>query len=174
MRIPKVIVTFCFLLLAATSATAQDVNVDYDRGSDFAKYKTYAWGTGTPASNPMTHQRIVAGIEAQLAAKGLRKVDSNPDILVIYNATSDTRVSINTWGGGPFGAWRFGSGRATVEKTPVGQLTVDIGDVSAKKFVWRGAAAATISSKHEKNDKTLNAALTKMFENFPLPPGKKK
>jgi hypothetical protein len=111
----------------------------------------------------MVHQRIVAGIEAQLAAKGLRKAESNPDIVVIYTAATDTQVSINTFGGGPFGGWRWGTGTATVDKVPVGQLNVDIGDTSARKFVWRGTASGTISSKQEKNEKALNAALAKMF-----------
>jgi hypothetical protein len=65
-------------------------------------------------------------------------------------------------------------GTASVNKVPVGQLIVDIGDVSARKFVWRGTAGGTISSKQEKNEKALNTALTKMFQNFPQPPGKKK
>ena len=39
--------------------------------------------------------------------------------------------------------------------------------------VWRGTANGTISSKPEKNEKALHEALTKLFQNFPLPPGKK-
>jgi hypothetical protein len=174
MNLSRIIMGFCFLLLVTGSALAQKVSVDYDRGTDFSKYKTFAIGTGTPAGNPLADQRIVAGIEAQLIMKGLRKVESNPDIIVIYHAATDTQVAINSMGGGPFGGWRFGTGTATVEKIPVGQLIVDIGDMSAKKFVWRGTASGTISSKPEKNEKAFNTALTKMFQNFPQPPGKKK
>ncbi|MEW6130219.1 MAG: DUF4136 domain-containing protein [Acidobacteriota bacterium] len=170
MKISQGFVSLCFLLLLAGSSFAQKVNVDYDRGADFSKYKTYSWAMGTPAANPMVHQRIVAGVEAQLAAKGLRKVDSNPDLIVAYHAATDTQVSVSSWGGGPFGGWRMGSGTATVNKVPVGQLMIDIGDVSAKRFVWRGTASATVSSKQEKNEKYLNTALAKMFQNFPQPP----
>ena len=174
MKISHIITNFCFLLLIAGSALAQQVSVDYDRGTDFSKYRTFAWVKGTPAENPMVHQRIVAGIEAQLAAKGLRKVESNPDIVVNYTAATDTQVSINTMGGGPFGGWRLGPGTATVDKVPVGQIIVNIGDPSAKKFIWRGTASGTINNKQEKNEKALNTALAKMFQNFPQPPGKKK
>ncbi len=173
MKLSRIAMSFCFLLLIAGSALAQQVSVDFDKGTDFSKYKTFAWATGTPAENPLAHQRIIAGIEAQLAIKGLRKVESNPDIVVIYHAATDTQVSINAMGGGPFGGWRWGTGTATVDKVPVGQLNVDIGDKSARKFVWRGTASGTISSKVEKNEKALNTALTKMFQNFPYPPGKK-
>jgi hypothetical protein len=174
MKLSRIAMSFGFLLLVAGSALAQQVSVDFDKGADFSKYKTFAWAIGAPAGNPLVHQRIVAGIEAQLAAKGLRKVGSNPDIVVRYHAATDTQVSINAMGGGPFGGWRFGSGTATVDKVPVGQLVVDIGDAGARKFVWRGTASGTISSKPEKNEKALNAALTKMFQNFPQPPGKSK
>jgi len=44
---------------------------------------------------------------------------------------------------------------------------------STQRLVWRGTASGTISSKQEKNEKALNTALTKMFENFPQAPGKK-
>ena len=169
MKLSRIVLSFCFLLLIAGSALAQKVSVDFDKSTDFSKYKTYAWEAGTSAQNPMTHQRIVAGIDAQLAGKGLRKVESNPDIVVVYHAATDTQVSINTLGGGSLGGWRFGAGTATVDKVPVGQLIVDIGDTSSRKFVWRGTASGTISSKPEKNEKALNTALTKMFQNFPQP-----
>ena len=173
MKLSLVVMSFCFLLLGAGSTLAQKVSVDFDRGTDFSKYKTYDWVKGTPAGNPMMHQRIVAGIEAQLAAKGLRRVEGNPDLVVTYHTATDTQVSINTMGGGPLGGWRLGMGTATVNKIPVGQLVVDIGDVNTRRFVWRGSASGTMSSKPEKNEKSLNTALAKMFQNFPQPPGKK-
>lgn len=173
MKLSQITLSFCFLLLIAGSAFAQKVNVDFDKSTDFSKYKTFAWAGGTPADNPMVHQRIVAGIEAQLFAKGLRKVESDPDIAVVYHAATDTQVSVNAMGGGPLGGWRYGSGTAYVNKIPVGQLIIDIGDLKARKFVWRGIASGTINSKQEKNEKALNTALTKLFQNFPYPPGKK-
>jgi len=172
MKLSRIVIGFCFLLLAAGSALAQKVSVDFDKTADFSRYKTYAWVTGTPAENPLVHQRIVLGIEAQLAAKGLRKAERNPDVVISYHAATDTQVSINTFGGGPLGGWRWGTGSATVDKVPVGQLIVDIGDTHSRKFVWRGTASGTVSSKPEKNEKALNSALTKMFQNFPPVLGK--
>lgn len=173
-KVSRFVLSFGVLLILAGSALAQQVNVDYDKFTNFSQYKTYTWAKGTPAANPLVHQRIVAGIEAQLAAKGFRKVESNADIAVIYHAATDTQVSVSTMGGGPLGGWRWGTGTAYVDKIPVGQLVVDIGDRSNKKFVWRGTASGTINNKQDKNEKALNTALTKMFQNFPQPPGKKK
>ncbi|MBI1765250.1 MAG: DUF4136 domain-containing protein [Acidobacteria bacterium] len=167
MKLTRIVLGFGLLLLSVSSALAQKVSVDADKGTNLSQYKTYAWAPGTAARNPMIHQRIVAGIEAQLALKGLRKVESNPDCVVVYHAATDTQVSINTFGGGPLGGWRWGTGTVNVDKVPVGQLMVDIGDTHSQKFVWRGTASGTISSKLEKNEKALQTALNKMFQNFP-------
>ena len=172
-KISRMMMSVCFLLALAGNALAQKVSVDADQGTDYTKYKTFAFAPGRPAGNPMVHQRIIAGIEAQLVSKGMRKVEFNPDLVVVYHVATDTQVSINTMGGGPFGGWRFGTGTAYVDKVPVGQLVVDIGDRNARRFVWRGTASGTISSKQEKNEKVLNTALTKMFQNFPQPAEKK-
>jgi hypothetical protein len=173
MKFTRIMMRICFLLALAGNALAQKVSVDADKGTDFTKYQTYAFAPGTPAGNPMINQRIIAGLEAQLASKGLRKVESNPDLVIVYHVATDTQVSINAMGGGPFGGWRFGAGTAYVDKVPVGQLVVDIGDPHARRFVWRGTASGTISSKQEKNEKALNSALAKMFQNFPQPAEKK-
>jgi hypothetical protein len=60
----------------------------------------------------------------------------------------------------------------TVDKIPVGHLTVDVGDARTKKLLWMGNADDTLSDKPEKNEKKINNALDKMFKKFP-PPVKK-
>lgn len=171
-----------FLLITLISATAyaQKVNVDYDKGTNFSSYKTYSWAEGTPATNPLGHQRIIAGIEAQLAAKGWQKVESDSDVVVIYSAATTTETQINTFNtGGPWGGYRWGwggyggSSTTTVQKIPVGQLVVDMADVKNKSFIWRGTASDTLSDKPEKNQKKLDKALAKMFKKFPPTPGQK-
>ena len=166
------------ILLMSASAYAQKVNVDFDKNVDFSAYKTYSWREGTPAINPLGHQRINAGIEAQLAAKGWKKVDGDSDVVVIYSASTSSETRINTFdSGGPWGGYRWGWGggmsTTTVQNIKVGELVVDMADVKSKSFIWRGTASDTMSDKPEKNQKKLDKALTKMFKNFPPTPGKK-
>lgn len=91
-------------------------------------------------------QRIVSGIDAQLSAKGLRKVGEGEgaDLVFVYQTTTDTKTEINTFNTGGWGGWGRGRGggmaQTTVSKIPVGQLIVDLGDVKNKKVVWRGKA----------------------------------
>ncbi len=174
MKVARIVLSLCFLLGLTGSALAQKVNVDWDKATNFTGYKTYAWGNNTHAKNPLMDQRIIQGIESQLAAKGLQKVDaqSNPDLVVRYHAATDVETQLNTMDTGAWGpGWgRYGGGgmsTTTVDKIQVGQLIVDLGDVKNKKFIWRGTASGTISSKAEKNEKAIDKALTKMFEKYP-------
>jgi Domain of unknown function (DUF4136) len=159
---------------------AQKVNVDWDKTANFTGFKTYAWGNNTPVKNPLMNERIIRDIESQLAAKGLQKVEAkdNPDLVVMYHAATDTQTQMNTIDTGMYGpGWRYGMGgmgssTTYVDKILVGQLVVDIGDVKNKKFLWRGTASGMVSDKPEKVEKTIEKAVTKMFQKFP-PPVKK-
>jgi hypothetical protein len=179
MKASRMALSLSFLLATTGSALAQKVNVDWDKAASFSGYKTYVWAKGTPAKNPMMGDRIVQDVDAQLAAKGLRKVETaeGADLVVLYHAGTDTETRMNTIDTGMYGAgwgrWGYGGGMGSsttyVDKILVGQLIVDIGDVKNKKYVWRGTANATIPSKPEKGAQLINKAVVKMFQKFPPP-----
>ena len=155
------------LLLFAVNAFGQKVTTDSAPNVDWSKYHTYAWGEGTPAQDPIMAQRIVAGIDAQLSAKGLKKVEADPDLLVIYHVATDQQKSVNWQNYGGWGRFGGGMGSAHVDTVIVGQLKVDLADFKAKQFLWRGTATDSVSSDPQKTAKKLDKALTKMFEKFP-------
>ena len=157
-------------------ALAQKVSTDFDKAATFAGYKTYAWAQGTPAKNPSVRPANHSGIEARLGAKGFTKATNaeTADLLIAYHAAVDVETQINSYNTGGWGygyGWGWGGGggmtQTNVQKIPVGQLVVDFADLKAKKFIWRGTASSTLSSKPEKAEKTINKALDKMFENYP-------
>ncbi|HWO01326.1 MAG TPA: DUF4136 domain-containing protein, partial [Blastocatellia bacterium] len=171
----RFVVGLCLFLTAGT-AFALKVNVDYDKGTDFSKYKTYAFAEGTPTPQTLTNQRIERAIEAQLAARGLTKVESGADLTVVYHCAVTQHTQLNTtslggWGWGPGwrrgwgwgGGWRGLGGNAItqVEQIPVGTLIVDIGDSTNKRYIWRGTASNTISSKPDKNAKAIDGEVKK-------------
>jgi len=169
----RAVVGLCFLVTAVT-ASARSVNVDFDKDTDFSKYKTFAFAEGTPTPVTLTNQRIEKAIEAQLAAKGLTRVDGNADLTVVYHCAVRQQTQLNTtnlggWGWGP--GWRRWGGGGTaitqVERIPVGTLIVDIGDAANRRYVWRGTASKTISDKPDKNAKAIDQEVKKMFEKFP-------
>ena len=63
-------------MLSAT-AFAQEVNYDFDRSTDFSKYKTFAYKVCMNIDNPLVDKRIVAGLENVLALEGLTKADGD-------------------------------------------------------------------------------------------------
>ena len=159
------------------------VNADWDKTANFANYKTYAWGKGTPAKNQLWDQRIMDAVDGQLAAKGLQKVDvaSNPDLIVIYHAAEGSETELNTLNTGGWG-WRWdglrsepgeapsgGLSTSTADKIPTGQLSVDIGDAKTKKLLWLGSASDTLSDNPDKDEKKMSGEVEKMFKKFPPP-----
>lgn len=156
------------LFLVPFQAIAQKTNVDWDHGiTDFSHYKTYAWvKSARPAQSPFMDQRIIAAVDAQLAAKGLRKVDSGADLLVTYNAgVKEERSAITTGTGG----WRWGGGMGRIDPVieNVGTLVVDLSDGEKKALIWRGTATDTLSDKSDKNSKKIEKAVEKLFKKYP-------
>jgi Domain of unknown function (DUF4136) len=169
--------SLCLLVIMASGALAQNVKVEYDKGNDFSGYKTYAYVKGNPAKNPLINRQIVDGIDAQLAAKGLQKIDANdkPDLVVVYHAGTEKWTKRNTadleaYGGG---SWTYGTSTKPVDNIPVGHLIIDICDVKNGKFIWHGTASSALSDSPEEVEKTISNALTQMFEKYPSPPAKK-
>jgi hypothetical protein len=174
--------TVVLLPLVCITMVAQKVTTDFDKATTFSTFKTYTWKQGTPAKSPLMDQRIIDSIDKQLALKGLTKVDAErmPDLVVVYHAAVEYETQLNTVDMGGFYGWYgpyYGGGggtsTTTVDRIPVGQLRVDMGDVKQKKVVWQGRASDTLSDKPEKVEKTITKVAEKMFKNFPPTPKKK-
>ena len=172
--------TRTFLLIVITalfaiSASAQKITTDFDPAADFSQFHTYTWGEGRPAKIPQIDQRLVAGIESQLVAKGLRKAaPSEPaDLIVAYQTATAMTSEMNTYTTGAwrgeYGTWPTSKGapHTQVDIIQKGQLIVDLADKKTKKFVWRGIASGTVSDNVEKVNKIIDKALTKMFKDYP-------
>jgi hypothetical protein len=76
---------------------AQRVKFDYDKGVDFANFKTYAWIKGTPAANPNLDLYILGAVDHDLGLKGLTKTEAkHADLLVTYHVARDTEVNASS------------------------------------------------------------------------------
>jgi hypothetical protein len=164
--------------LLSIGTLAQEIYVDYNRSQDFSKFRTYAWGEQPNANeirNPFLAQAAREQIDAELAQRGLQKVEesANPDLIVVAGGGAKQQTSYNVWG---TGGWRYGggSGSITPQTDVIGTLVVDLYDANAKQMVWRGAAQGTLDEKNsEKNQKLVKKAVTKMFKKYPAGEDKK-
>jgi hypothetical protein len=165
------------VLLVGLPALAQDVQFDYSRSANFNSYKTYNWidYTTVQPGDQLLDQDIKRAVDAQLASKGLRRVESAGDLVVGYQAgiSQEKEFDATGFGGwGPLGGGPFGwgnSGRVTTSTIDVGKLVIGLYDPAIKQLVWRGSAAKTldISTNPNKNYRTLEKAMTKLFRNYP-------
>ncbi len=177
------------LLFVAGSAAAQDVRYNFDKNADFTKFKTYKWVPIKDASqvSDITAKMIVNTIDAELAKKGLSKVETdNADLYIGYQAAIGQEKQFSSystdWGYGAGwyrGGWYGGAGgmSTTTGQTStiyVGQLALDMYEVPKKDLVWRGLVSKTIDQKSnpDKQQKNLTKAVEKLLKNYP-PPVKK-
>jgi Domain of unknown function (DUF4136) len=180
-RMQKTLVTVAIaVLLTPALAMAQKVSYDYDKTANFASFKTYAHKEGTKVGQPLIDERIVAAIDAQLAAKGLTKDDSNPDVVVVYHIAFDKQKDISTFssgyggGYGPYGygwggGWGTGTTTTQVRDILIGTLVIDLADAKQNKLAWRGMGVKEVNTQAnpEKRDKSINNAVKKIFKNYP-------
>ena len=173
----KIINVVGVILLTAMASFAQQVKTDFDRDSDFGKYKTYSWEK-VQTQDPLWVDRIKEAVNSALAAKGWARVDSGGDVALIAVESTQDQQTLNTFYDGFGGGWRwrgfggFGDSTTTVDTYKVGTLVIDLFDASTKKLIWRGSASDTLSDKSDKNIKTLDKAVQKMFDRFPPSPKK--
>ena len=102
-------------LLVPAAAMAQKVSYDFDKTANFAAFKTYAHKDGTKVGQPLIDDRIVAAIDAQMAAKGFTKSEANPDVFVVYHVAFDKQKDISTYSsgyGGGYGPYGWGMAAA--------------------------------------------------------------
>jgi hypothetical protein len=99
-------------------------------------------------------------------AKGLKLVeaDQTPDILVTTNGGLKQDTSYTAWGMRGIGG---GMGGISPEQNVEGTLVVDLYDAKNQSLIWRGVAQDTLNKSGEKNQKTLEKAISKMFKQWP-------
>lgn len=166
-------------LLVPALVMAQKTTYDFDKTANFASFKTYALKEGTPVGQKLIDDRIIAAIEAQMAAKGFTKSDT-PDVVVVYHIAFDKQKDISTYSsgyGGGYGAygyrygggWGTGSSTTTVRDILVGTMVIDMADAKNKAVVWRGMGEKEVdtNAKPDKRDKNINNAVAKIFKNYP-------
>src|SRR5215510_8637531 len=181
-KLSRLLALAAVLGLCCMSAAAQDIRYNFMPGTDFSKYKTYKWVKVPNAQYPnqIMDNQIMASIDSQLAAKGLTKNESNPDLYVAYQVSVDKETQWNSYstGGDMWGWGRWGGGWGGMQTTTTTQQTIRIGtldldmyDVAAKNQIWRGEVSKTLGSGKDpaKVQKNLDKAMAKLFKKYPPP-----
>lgn len=164
-------------LLLAACASDPVVRTDHDPAAGFADYRTYAWQQEPPISNPLVKQRLVAAIDAELAAHGwARASEDEADVALVGNVATHREQTLETFYGDPgWGEWGWrgvggvgGHYRTThVYTYTVGTLVLDMFDTKTRRAVWRATAEGTVPETPERTNAAIRKAVIRMFAGFP-------
>src|SRR5277367_1985962 len=83
------------LLFGSFRVLGAQITTDYDHSTNFSQYKTYSW-LKVQAGDSLWEDRIKQDVDAQLAAKGWTKVDSNGDTAVSAFRSTKNQQTLNT------------------------------------------------------------------------------
>ncbi len=172
-------------MLGSAAMQGQKVSTDYDHKADFSRYRTFSIYK-LKASNTIVEGRLRDDITETLQEKGWQLVPQGGDVSVTaigtvkneqeYTSFYDGlgpgwgyggwrgRYGFGGWGGGGFG----GETTTNVVNVPVGMLTVDLYDSGTHQLVFRGEATDTLSNNADKNAKTGEKAVDKIFSKLPV------
>jgi len=169
------------LAMLTLSCASVSIATDYDRNVDFAHYRTFAflgghiWVNGmADDNNTLVKDRIRRSVVAELTAKGLQQVTSNPDVYVAYLAGARTRTEVEATGPyvagfGPYfgvGGWWGPMYTDWWARTYTeGTLVVDLVDAQSKKLVWRAYAETEVNRPI--SDQKMQQVVDKAFKKFP-------
>jgi Domain of unknown function (DUF4136) len=167
------LVTVFVLVCSIQAASAQKIRVDFDHACNFSQYRTYSW-SGPPdvdGFNQLMQQRLMGFVEESLAAKGLKHVAANGELLIScqMNTREEERYITYTNGFG-FG-WDWGGGGAisttTADPLLLGTLTLDVVDAHRNRLIFQGTATDSVSSRPARNTKKLARSVHKILEKYP-------
>ena len=174
---------YCVLVLAfAFPAYSQKVKTGYDREIDFTRYKTYAWANLNQAkSRPILFQLVVGNVDHELEDKGLKRVDSNADLLLFPSGGFDSTFAMSA--GAPIG--NYLTVPLTVSTASwVGPVTVSTGGVSpvvhagtlnlafvepeSGRLVWEGTVSDKFDFERKKESiSRVEKCVAKLLDGFP-------
>jgi len=156
------------LFACALAAYGQKINVEFDRGADFAKFKTFAIRAGNlnsrnPALNSeLVKKQIEADIERSLSAKGLEMTTGRSDLNLRDTLGSARRVETEAY---PAGWYGWGTRIVRVPYAE-GTLVIDLRDPTTRSLVWRAIATEEQRDPSKLQGK-LDSMVKKSFDKYP-------
>ncbi len=186
MKMVKLTVLIGILGLILLSCSSLNVISDWDRATDFSKFKTFSFYEGPPipgdelAKHPLIKKRVEQTVARIMEGKGLTRTEpEKADLLIFVHAGIKEKINVTDWGGyGWYDPWwgrRGYGGRVDVHQYEEGTLIIDFADVSKKDVVWRGMATDVVKgySDPQKIQKNLDAIVEKVLAEFPPQTAKK-
>ena len=177
------------IALIATGCSTVKVVTDTKPEAEFSGYQTFTVVHFAPEEaqqnqsfrvNQINRGRIEAAITRNAEARGMQKVESDPDVVLLY--ASDVNIeqsytSRTNYMGGSYWGYRGGyymGGPAytttDVNTYYIGKLTIAIVEPDSKDLLWYGQGTKDISGDANKAEETINMVVDKIMAEFPIGP----
>jgi hypothetical protein len=166
--------------LGGESGHGQKVKSGYDKAADFAQYKTYTWAKPDhPPTRPLLYQRVVNDVDYELEHKGLKRVESGGDLMLVpyggFDQTSavvpdtptvstlNSAIDMSMWAG-PLTPGGAGVSPIVSE----GTLVISLADQARGRIVWQGSVTQKLDIEHKKESiERVDKAIEKLFKEYP-------
>jgi len=186
----KIVLTSWLVALPAV-ALAADVRVDFDRHTDFSKYRTFKVEVGSlvrpdgsiDEQNTLAENRIREAVTSELVGRGLEPAADGASLVIRISGRDTERVAVvssgwpayggywnRRWGywGRPYG---FGYWRSPfyddvwTRRYVEGALTVDVIDRQTEALVYRAQVTEEVGKDL---DKQVTKSIDHAFKKFPV------
>jgi len=154
----RTIALLATLALLSACASGPRIVRNVDPAADFTQFRTFGFisplGTDRAGATTLTSQQLVRAATDELQARGLRRADENPDLLVNFFISTREVISSRpttgsaNWRGTRYSPWRGYSASMstpTITQSTSGTLAVDLVDASRQQLVWEGAATRQVT-----------------------------
>jgi hypothetical protein len=164
------------LIVAVGRLAAQNASANYDKNTDFSKYKTYKWVNIENAQHvdDLTADQLAGTVESELAKKGLKKSQTDKaDLLIGYQVARGKEKQLSQYNvGASYGSAAGatgGTGGAATTVVHTGLLVLDMYDAASKQLIWRGVVANAIDAdaKPDKKQKHMDQGVAKLLKDYP-------
>jgi hypothetical protein len=172
------------LVLTVIVVQAQ-VHVDFDKKTDFSKYKTFKFESGKvirqlgvkDTNTTFLDQYISQAITDDLKSKGLTPSETNPDLIITYLAGAREKQQVQNYMSNPGffypyyrfyglnGWWGPQWNNFWVTNYEEGTVIIDMIDAKTDQLVWRAYAVSSINNYNEQ--KFVSKEIGKSFKHFP-------
>ena len=164
---------YLFVLIVVGCAPVQ-VYYDFEKSTDFKKYKTYNYYTEMESGlSYFDQQRMLDAIDSNMLKKGLA-LSSNPDFFVNIRSEEGANQQLGSVGVGVAGTGGNVGGGVSVG-IPMGsaqgsrRIVFEFIDENAKKLIWEAVTITSLRIEGTPNEReaSIKTICDKVLEGFP-------
>lgn len=180
------------LALGGCATVGPEIQTDYDATIDFSRFETFAvMDRGergvTRTYDTLGDRRVMEAVTRELTARGYRKVEEDPDLLVNFAMSTESVEQVRSvpssmvhpgyaWRSGfyhPWPAYSYPYAYETwVDRYEEGTLYIDLVDSERNQLVWEARAVGRVTQATRENPAgALDQAVAEIFDRYPFTAG---